>query len=229
MRVGVLFSGGKDSTFSAYIATLFGWDVCCLLSLKSKNPTSFMFHTPNIDLVTYQAEAMELPLLIEETLGEKEEELADLKRLLRKAQRKYKLDGIVVGALYSDYQQERVNRICYELGLKTFAPLWHVSQEYLVREMLDLGFEILFSSIAAYGLGKEWLGKKLDDRLYQRLLQLHNQYGLHVAGEGGEYETFVLDCPLFKKKVVVQDAHVVMQSEEVGTYVIEKIDLVEKD
>ncbi|MEK6868358.1 MAG: diphthine--ammonia ligase, partial [Nanoarchaeota archaeon] len=145
LRLGTLFSGGKDSTFATYIATTFGWDVVCLITLKSKNQESYMFHTSNIDLTTYQAQAMGLPLILQQTSGKKEEELGDLYEALKKAKEQYDINGIIVGALASDYQHERVNRVCEELQLKTFAPLWHKDQGMLLKEMIDLGFEIYIS------------------------------------------------------------------------------------
>jgi asparagine synthase (glutamine-hydrolysing) len=227
MTLGVLFSGGKDSTFATYIAMIFCWNVACLMTIKSKNKDSFMFHTPNIDVTSLQAEAMELPLLTQETSGQKEDELGDLYILIKKAKEQYGINGVIVGALASDYQHERVNRVCQELQLKTFAPLWHKNQAQLLKEMIDLGLDIRMSSIAADGLGKEWLGRKLDMNAYKELLQLHHSIGLHVAGEGGEYESIVLYCPyLFKKKLAVKKADAHMESDYVGVYTIKDVELV---
>lgn len=226
LRLGVLFSGGKDSTFATYIATVFGWDVVCLVTLKSENPESFMFHTPNIDLTSVQAEAMGLPLLVEKTSGKKEDELGDLFIALQKAKEQYGINGIIVGALASDYQHERVNRVCEEAQLKTFAPLWHKDQAMLLKEMIDLGMEISISSVAADGLGEKWLGRKLDATAYNELMQLHYRIGLHPAGEGGEYESLVLYCPfLFKKRLDVKKAEKIMENQYVGTYLIQKVAL----
>jgi diphthine-ammonia ligase len=227
MKLGTLFSGGKDSTFATYLATVFGWEVACLITLKSENKDSFMFHTPNIDVTAIQAKAMELPLIEQKTSGEKEDELGDLFVAITKAKEEYGINGIIVGALASDYQHERVNRVCQELKLKTFAPLWHKDQAMLLKEMIDLGLDIRISSIAADGLGKKWLGRKIDMEAYKELLQLHHRIGLHPAGEGGEYESIVLYCPfLFKKKLEVKKAESVMESELVGVYNITDVELV---
>ena len=78
MKVGVLFSGGKDSTFAMYWAEQQGWDLRCLISLNSKNKHSFMFHTPNINLAKVQAECLDLPIIFKDTDGEKEIELEDM-------------------------------------------------------------------------------------------------------------------------------------------------------
>ncbi len=228
LKLGALFSGGKDSTFATYIATIFGWDVVCLITLKAKNKESYMFHTPNINVTSVQAEAMNLPLIVQETSGEKEEELADLYIAIKTAKEKYDINGIIVGALASDYQHERVNRVCEELHLKTFAPLWHKNQAQLLKEMIDLGMDIRMSSVAAEGLGKKWLGRRLDVQAYQELLQLHYRLGFHVAGEGGEYESIVFYCPfLFKKKLAVKKAVPYMESESVGIYQINDVELIE--
>ena len=186
MRIAILFSGGKDSTFALYWAVQQGWDICCLVSLMPSRSDSWMFHTPNIQFVRQQAEALGLPLVAQATSGEKEKELDDLKKALQKAKDDYKIDGVVAGALASDYQQERVNRICEDLKLKTFAPLWHKDQDRLLREMIECGFEIIIQHIAAEGLSEKWLGRRMDKECYDDLLVLHQKFGMNPAGEGGD-------------------------------------------
>ena len=228
MRIAILFSGGKDSTFALYWAVQQGWDVKCLVSLMPTRVDSWMFHTPNIQFVKQQAEALELPLVTQVTSGEKEKELMDLKLALEEAKQKYSLQGIIVGALASDYQQERVNRVCEDLQLKTFAPLWHKDQDRLLREMISCGFEIIIQHVASEGLTEKWLGRKIDEACYQDLLVLHKKYGMHPAGEGGEYESFVLDGSIFKKKIIIEDAEKKMESENCGTLILKKIRLADK-
>ena len=228
MKVGILFSGGKDSTFALAWAIGQGWDVRCLLSMKSENPESYMFHFPNIHLVEEQAKCLNLPLLTIKTKGEKETELKDLKKLLKKAKEKHKITGIITGALASDYQEERINRICHDLDLKTYSPLWHKNQEQLLTEMLEAGFEIKIVAIAAYGLTKEFVGKTITIETLQKLKQLHKKYGIHIAAEGGEYESLVVDCPLFKKRIKIEDAETIMEDENTGRYVIKKVKLEDK-
>ncbi|MBI3032980.1 diphthine--ammonia ligase [Candidatus Woesearchaeota archaeon] len=227
-KIGILFSGGKDSTFTVYYYTIQGWDVKCLITLKSKNKASYMFHTPNIDITKLQAQAMELPLIEQTTKGEKETELQDLKKAFEKAKKQYKIEGIAVGAVASDYQAERVNRICEELQLKCFAPLWHKNQELLLKDMIDNGFCIIIQSIAAYGLTKQWLGRQITKDALNELMTLHTKFGLHPAGEGGEYESLVLDAPIFKKKLVIKKATPIIEDENTGILLIEKIALKKK-
>ncbi len=228
MRTTILFSGGKDSTFALYWAVQQGWDVRCLVSLMPLRADSWMFHTPNIQYVKLQAEALGLPLVAQATSGEKEKELDDLKAALQKAKDAYKIEAVIVGALASDYQQERVNRVCEELKLKTFAPLWHKDQDRILREMIECGFEIIIQHVAAEGLSEKWLGRKIDQRCYDDLLLLQKQFGMNVAGEGGEYETFALDGSIFRKRIVIEDAEKKMESACCGTLVMKKLRLESK-
>lgn len=223
MHTTILFSGGKDSTFALYWAIQQGWDVRCLVSLMPSRADSWMFHTPNIQYAKLQAEALGLPLVAQATSGEKEKELDDLKAALRKAKETYKIEAVVVGALASDYQQERVNRVCEDLKLKTFAPLWHKDQDRMLREMIECGFEIIIQHVAAEGLSEKWLGRRIDQRCYDDLLLLHQKFGINVAGEGGEYESFALDGPIFKKRLVIEDAEKRMENANCGTLVMKRL------
>ncbi len=204
MRIGIMFSGGKDSVNTLWYYCEQAWDVACLLSLLPKNPDSFMFQSPNERLLHAQADALGVPLLTQATPGKEEAELGDLRTLLTRAKEEQLITGVAVGALASDYQHERVTRICEELDLKTFAPLWHKDQEQLLREMIDAGFDIRMTRIAADGLDAHWLGKRLTARDVDTLVALNKKIGLHVGGEGGEYETIVLDGPLFSHPVKIK-------------------------
>jgi asparagine synthase (glutamine-hydrolysing) len=178
-----------------------------------------MFHTPNIHLVDLQTEAMGIPLVVVETKGEKEKELKDLEKALKEAKEKYKIEGIVSGALYSSYQRERLEKAAEKFGLKVFSPLWHIDQEQEVRQLLREGFEIVLSSVAAEGLDKSWLGRVLTEKDVDRLVVLHKKYGLNISGEGGEYESLVLYCPLFKKKIIIEEFEVVEEDKKVPSMI----------
>lgn len=202
MKVAALFSGGKDSTYAAYVAAQRGWDVTHLLSIHPEDRESMLFHVPNLHLTPLLARAMGLPL-IEETASPGEAgELDALRRIFRDLD----VDGIVVGAIASDYQQERVNRVAQEVGLRVFAPLWRHDPTRLVRDYLASGFEIVFSSVSAEGLDATWLGRRWDDSVVEDLLRLHESKGVHPCGEGGEFETLVLDGPTFRQRVEVLSA-----------------------
>ena len=203
MRIGILFSSGKDSVNTLWYYLEQGWDVACLLSLLPENPDSFMFQQPSRELLEVQAASLGIPLLLQGTAGEKEEELEDLKELLQRAKEAYAIAGVAVGALASDYQHERVTRVCDGLGLKTYAPLWHKDQERLLRELVSAGFDIRMTRIAADGLTEAWLGKRLTMRDIDALAALHKRIGFHPGGEGGEYETIVLNGPVFSRPIAI--------------------------
>jgi ABC transporter with metal-binding/Fe-S-binding domain ATP-binding protein len=228
MDVAILFSGGKDSVFSCYWAIQQGWEVKCLVTIVSEKTDSWMFHTPNIRFTSLQAEAMGLPILIQKTKGEKEDELSDLRSVLLKAKKQYNIEGLVVGALASDYQQERVNRICEDISIKTFSPLWHKEQGFLLKEMIDCGFDIIIQSIAAEGLDESWLGRHIDAKALEDLKELNRKSGMHIAGEGGEYESFVLDGPIFRKRLVITKSTKISENKNTGILKISKMELEDK-
>jgi diphthine-ammonia ligase len=205
MRVGVLFSGGKDSTYALHLA-MRKEEVACLITVASKNPESYMFHTPNISVAQLQAEALGLQFVKKSTKGVKEEELSDLEEAIVAAVSAHRIEGVVTGAIESVYQAERVQRICDRLGLWCYNPLWKMDQEALLCTLVDGGFKVIVSGIFAYPLDEGMLGRELDSGLVDELVGLRDKYGISPSGEGGEIETTVLDAPIFKKRVVVDEA-----------------------
>lgn len=215
VKIAILYSGGKDSTLTLHYYASQGWDVACLLALIPENQDSFLFQNTNEQLVQAQAAALQIPLITQSTKGEEETELDDLATLLDKARERYRITGVAVGALASDYQHVRISHACEEIGLKIFAPLWHKAQARILREVIDAGYDVRMSRIAAMGLDKSWLGRRMTLEDVGKLEALHERLGLHVAGEGGEFETIVLDGPLFKHPVFMK-SEVVMETPERG-------------
>lgn len=203
MRLACLFSGGKDSAYAVHLATWAGHEVTCLVSMKPVNADSYMFHTPNIDSTDLQAESMNIPLVKVYTHGEKEKEIVDLKNALSELKKSAKIEGVVTGAVASVYQASRIERICHELDLYCFNPLWLTKPESHWHELLLNGFEVYLVRVAAEGLDKKWLGRKMDEKSILSISQLWKN-GISSIGEGGEYESFVTDAPLFKKKIVIE-------------------------
>jgi len=223
--LGVLCSTGKDSWFAALKMHENKFDLKCLINVQSKNKDSFMFHTPNINMIELQSEASNLPCIIGETEGIEEEELKDLKGVLIKAVKKFKIKGICTGALYSKYQKSRIEKICSEIGLEVYNPLWHMDQEEELRELIKNKFEVIISSIACDGLDEKWLGRKLDEKMLENLIRLNKEIGINVAGEGGEFESLVLNCPLFSKKIEIEEAEKIMKKEYTGSFLVKEAKL----
>ncbi len=226
MRLGVLFSGGKDSTFALHKAAE-KEEVVCLITLVSENKESYMFHTPNIDVTTLQAEALGLPVIRKTTEGKPEGELEDLEEAVAEAIKDFKIEGVVTGAVESIYQAARIQRICNRLGVWCFNPLWKRNQKALLEEIVSEGFNAIISGVFAYPLDKTWLGKQIDEDMITKLVALSGEYGLSPSGEGGEIETTVLDAPLFKNKIQILNSEIEAKGNS-GVFRIKQARLTEK-
>lgn len=224
MKLAALISGGKDSLYAAYLMAL-QHEIKYLIAVLPERNDSYMFHHPNVWATELQSEAMGIPLVKGSTAGEKEKELQDLKNLF--LQVKDEVEGIVTGALASEYQKQRIDSLCEELGLKSIAPLWQKNAEQYWRELLSAGFEVIVTSVSAQGLDESWLGRKIDFQALEELKKLAKKYRFHLGFEGGEAETFVLDMPLFRKKIEVVKAKKEWDGAR-GSYIIEEARLVEK-
>jgi len=202
MNVCVLYSGGKDSNL-ALLKVSEEFEVACLITLSPRSAESEVFHYPNTEVVRVQAISLGLPLLIGTCPDDEAGSLRALESMLRRAAREYGVEGVVTGAIRSTYQASRFQRICDRLGLWCFNPLWLRDEMDLLREILNLGFEVIITRVA--GISAEVLGRKID----HEVLKLLSNHRLNPAGEGGEYETLVLYMPLFRDRIEILDFEVV--------------------
>ena len=163
--------------------------------------------------------------MIQETEGKKEEELEDLKKILKEAKEKYQIEGIITGALFSNYQRERIEKVADSLSLKIFSPLWHMNQETEVREIINKDFKFIITKVAADGLDKSWLNKVITEEDLKKLVNLNEKMGFNIAGEGGEFETLMIDGPIFNKKIQIEDFEI-EEDGIVGTLKIKKAKLI---
>ncbi len=196
MKLAALMSGGKDSSFAIIKALQEGHVVSNLITIIPENEDSYMFHSANIHLTELISRACNIPLTSMISTGEKEKELDDLEKALRLV----KVEGVSVGAIESEYQAKRVRKICDKLGLFMYAPLWHMDPENLVRDMIKC-MDIVMVKVAASGMDESWLGRRFDDKIIDDLLILNRKYKVHIAGEGGEYETLVINAPYYQKRI----------------------------
>ena len=195
-RIVALTSGGKDSNAALYRIQRRNNDISCLLTLRSENKDSYMFDSKKSrGHLEEQSEKLGIPLLVQETEGEKEVELEDLREGLEKAHEEYDIEGVVAGALASTYQRDRVDKLADQVGLKVFTPLWQEDQARYMRWLIREGFDVEITSVAARGLEEEWEGKVLNEENIGELLGLAEEYRFNAAGEGGEYETRVVGFP----------------------------------
>ncbi len=227
ISLGALISTGKDSLYALFIMAKQGYPIDCLITIDSSNKDSFMFHTPTVSLADLQAKALGKQIVIIKTKGEKEKELLDLSKAIVSAKKKFGIEGICSGALFSNYQRERIEKICEKKGIRAFAPLWQMKQEKYMRQIVKEKFVIMVTKIACRGLDESWLGRILTEKDVEELIVLSKKFGFNSAGEGGEYETLVLDMPLFSKKIVVKVENK-MYNENTGDIKIIKAELVDK-
>ncbi len=206
MKLAAMFSGGKDSNLALDVALQSGWEVTHLVTVRPDNLESMMFHVPNLDLAPLVSEARGIPLVTVRTAGEPEREMDELEAALRALP----IDGIVTGALASEYQRTRLERVAHRVGIRSFTPIWHKGPRDVLESLVTGGYDVRFCAVAAEGLDGSWLGKRLDEALLAKLDALNDRYRVHVAGEGGEYETIVLDGPFFHRPVIVDEAETEM-------------------
>jgi len=217
MRVGVLYSGGKDSNLALYYVSKV-YDVKCLITVIPKSSESMLFHYPNSELVKLQSEALGIPLVYDYSEDDEESQIETLRSLLDKAKKEYNIEGVVTGAIKSSYQFNKFKKICEEQGLQIISPLWQRDEEEIVKEILELGFEAIVTRIAIYPFEERFLGRRIDEEFLEYLKKAR----ANLAGEGGEYETFVLYMPLFKKKIKIIEAEKRILRSYEGEFIIKK-------
>jgi len=226
LRVAVLFSGGKDSTFVVWHCLEKRMDIRYLVTMEPAGK-SCMFHYPNIKWTRLQAKSMGIKQHLHHTSGNKESELGALIEALRPIS--HDIDAIATGGLASSYQVDRIGKVCHGLGLKPIVPLWHTKIENYWRMILEAGFEVIMTGVAADGLGRDWLGKRIDAKELEILNSLSAKHGFHLGGEGGEFETMVLDGPMFSKKLVPLSAEVTWDdATKSGFYIINDMMTIDK-
>ena len=207
MTVTALVSGGKDSIYAAYLADTQGWPVDELVTLRPSDPDSMLYHTPNLDLVALQAEAWGKRHRSVAVSGTGEDaELAALDSALGSDR-----GPVVVGAIASSYQWARVLRVADRRGRRVYAPLWRVDPKRVVDEEISAGLDIRLVHLAAEPLTHELLGRTFDLALVAELERRSRATRpVHVAGEGGEFETLVVDAPFFRVRLELEETRSVL-------------------
>lgn len=220
MKFIALFSGGKDSTYALYIAMQQAHKIEKLVTIIPRRKDSYMYHVPAIERTKYQAEAMGIPQDFY-SIGD---DMEELKKILEK----YDVDGVVSGAIASNYQKTKIEEICTDLGLISYAPLWGKEQKILLEDMISAGMKIMIISASAYGLDSSYLGRIIDRTTVGDLMEIEKKYAINVSGEGGEYETYVLDAPFFKNRIEITEYEKIWDGMR-GEILIKDMKLIKKD
>ncbi len=204
MKLGSLFSGGKDSTFAIYLAQKQGHEVTCLLSIFTKSEESHLLHYPNLQWTKLQSESMNIPqLTIHSESNETDDELSALEKLLQNAKDQFHIEGLVHGGIKSQFQKEKFESLCSKLDLLAITPLWNTEPEQYMNDLLDSDFIFIMITVSSDGLDDTWLGKEITKSDIDTLKQLSEKFGFNLNFEGGEAETFVINCPLFSNSIKI--------------------------
>ena len=200
MRVAVLASGGKDSTYASWWAQMQGWSLKAMITVKIEGDDSMMFQLQNTEVTEYQAESIGTKWIQVISSGVENDEINELENAIRNSIGN-EIDALVVGALRSDYQKTRIERMCEKLGIISFCPMWHHDSELHMNSLVNHGFDVRIISVSSEGLDENWLGRKITRESLDELIQLSRKYRFNLDGEGGEFETITLDAPHFKKSI----------------------------
>jgi ABC transporter with metal-binding/Fe-S-binding domain ATP-binding protein len=228
VKLGALYSGGKDSTFAIFRVKEMKHEVVSLITMHPVADDSPLFHYPNSWITKYLADAMQIPLMGFFVDGRsKEDELKALEGAIAQAKSLYGIEGVVYGGISSNYQKRAFEEICARLKIAALAPLWNSEPQKYVSGLIERGFSIIIVGVSAMGLDREWLGRQIDKKSLARLAALAKKYGFNLTFEGGEAETLVTDCPLFRKKLRINAATTHWDGQR-GIFEIRDVSLVEK-
>ena len=204
MKLACLFSGGKDSTYAIHLAKKQGHDIVCLLSIFPKSDESHLLHHPNLKWTKLQSESMNIPqLTIHSNSDETKDEIIAMETLLQNAKKEFHIDGLVHGGIKSKFQKEKFETLCLKLNLISIAPLWETNPKEYMNELIDSNFHFMMITVSSDGLDEQWLGKLILKSDIILLNNLSKKFGFNLNFEGGESETFVINCPLFSHSIKI--------------------------
>ena len=204
MKLACLFSGGKDSTYAIHLAKKQGHDIVCLLSIFPKSDESHLLHHPNLKWTKLQSESMKIPqLTIHSNSDETKDEIIAMETLLQNAKKEFHIDGLVHGGIKSKFQKEKFETLCLKLNLISIAPLWETNPKEYMNELIDSNFHFMMITVSSDGLDEQWLGKLILKSDIILLNNLSKKFGFNLNFEGGESETFVINCPLFSHSIKI--------------------------
>ncbi len=228
MKLLGLFSGGKDSTFALFKAKKSGHEISCLVTICPDSDSSLLFHYPNCKLATYLGEALRIPSLVFNAKSDtKEKEAIYLEKAIVAAMSQHQLEGVVHGAISSRYQKKEIEKICRKLNLLEVSPVWDIDQTNYLDMLIEHKFEIKIVAVAAMGLDATWLGVTLDFNSLESLKRVCRRHKINMTFEGGEAETLVIDCPIYRKKLEISKANIRWDGQR-GIFEIQDVALVEK-
>ena len=204
MKLAAFFSGGKDSCYAIYKAKKLGHTVEALITVIPYSDESNLLHYDNITKTKVQSESMNISHIIDKAVSTKTiDEISLLHKLISEAKNNFQIDGIVHGGILSEFQKSKFESICDDLKLKLISPLWHENASVYMKNLLDDNFEFIICSVTTNGLDDRWRGKKITYADLEILEKLSKKFQFNLNFEGGEAETFVLNCPIFNNPLKI--------------------------
>ena len=204
MKLGTLFSGGKDSTYSIYLQKKQGCEINCLLSIFPQSDESHLLHHPNLKWTALQSKSMNIPQLSIKTDSiDIQSEISAYEHILKQAIDEYQIEGLLHGGIKSKFQKQQFESICNKLNILAIAPLWESDPKKYMHDLLYSNFKFIITSVSSDGLDDSWLGKEITINDIESLSSLSKKFGFNLDFEGGEAETFVIDCPLFSYPIKI--------------------------
>ena len=204
MKLASFFSGGKDSVYSIFLAKKQNHEIKCLLSVFPKSDESHLLHYPNLPWTHLQSQTMQIPqITIKSNSDETNNEINLLEKILTQAIDQYGIDGLVHGGIQSQFQKEKFENLCNKLNLKIIAPIWNRNPLEYMNELISSNFKFIIISVSSGGLDDSWLGKIITKNDIAILYDLSKKFGFNLNFEGGEAETFVVNCPLFSNNIEI--------------------------
>ena len=229
MDVAILYSGGKDSTYAIENAMLNHWNIKYLISVKPTRKDCFLFHFATVEHTKDFAKMLGIPhYYVKCSVADPSKEADIVRKIVDGNQKKLKVDAVVLGGTgLQETQLRSIQNALRPMKIDVFAS--HVGEDHdlVVEQMLNKGYEIMITQIASDGL-KDWLGKKITKENFPQLRKDSIKYGFHIGFEGGYADTLVTDCPLFTKRLVVDEMSVVFEDNYCGHVVLNKYHIEDK-
>lgn len=200
MKVFVSWSGGKDCLLACYrIMKRPDIEVACLLNMLTETGECSLSHCLPADLLRDQANMMGISML--QRKASRKEYEAEFKKAIADL----KVQGVEAG-VFGDIDlwahRDWLERVCREMEIQAFFPLWDAKREDLLEEFIAAGFKSRIVVTDAAVLGEEWLGCEIDRDFMDKMKALPH---VDACGEKGEYHTFVYDGPIFSAPVSFRD------------------------
>jgi len=226
MKVAILYSGGKDSSYAVQYAKEKGWDIKYLLSVKPTRTDCYLFHFATVEHTKELADILNIPHILETCdVADPKKEAEIVKRVVENNM----VDAVVLGGTgLQETQIRSIQEALMPLGVEAFASHAGMDHDEVMQEMVNKGYKIMITQIASMGLDKSWLGRIVDKETLRELFERSTKFGFHCGGEGGYYDTLVVDGPIFDKRLEIIEAEPSMESEYAGHLVVTELKVMPK-